>query len=72
MDTGCQQPTLTEQEQRDLWQLRSRWLGIYHVALVDEVWRAKRYGDVRGVLTADSAEELGEAIKADYQAMVTS
>lgn len=55
-----------------LWQVRSRWLGIYHVALVDDVWRAKRYGDVTHVLTADSADELGEAITRDYEAMVTT
>ena len=63
---------MTEQEQSALWRLRSKWLGIYHVALVDDVWRAKRYNDVTRVLTADSADELGEAIKADYDAMVTS
>lgn len=71
MDTGCQEPTLSEQEQRDLRQLRSRWLGVYHVALVDDVWRAKRYSDVTRVLTADSADELADAIKRDYEAMVT-
>ncbi len=62
----------TEQEQSDLWQLRSRWLGIYHIAFVDDVWRAKRYSQVTRVLTADSADELGDAIKADYDAMVAS
>jgi hypothetical protein len=61
---------MTEQEQRDLWQLRSRWLGIYHVAFVDDVWRAKRYHDVTKVLTADSADELGYKIKADYASVV--
>jgi hypothetical protein len=69
MDTSCQQPTLTEQERQALWQLRSRWLGIYHVALVDDVWRAKRYQDVTHVLTADSADELGDTIKRDYDAV---
>jgi hypothetical protein len=63
---------MTEQERQALWQLRSRWLGIYHVALVDDVWRAKRYNDVTRVLTADSADELSNAIKGDYEAMVTS
>lgn len=71
METSCQQPTLTEQEQRELWQLRSRWLGVYRVALVDEVWRAKRYRDVMHVITADTADELADAIKRDYDAMVT-
>ena len=71
MNQSCQQQPLTEQEQRDLWRLRSRWLGIYHVAFVDDVWRAKRYSDVTKVITADTADELGEAIERDYAAMVT-
>jgi hypothetical protein len=58
--------SMTQQEQSGLWQLRSRWLGIYHVALIDGVWRAKRYHDVTKVLTADSAGELGELIGQDY------
>lgn len=72
MQQGCQQPTLTEQEQRDLQRLRARWLGVYPVALVDDVWRAKRFNDVTSVITADSALELGDAIKRDYDAMVAS
>jgi len=64
------QPSITEQERQALWQLRSRWLGTYHVALVDDVWRAKRYNHVTKVITADSADELGEAIRRDYEAMV--
>jgi hypothetical protein len=60
---------MTEQEQRALWQLRSRWLGTYHVAFVDDVWRAKRFGEVTHVITADSADELGEQIKRDYDAV---
>jgi len=61
---------MTEQEQSALWRLRSKWLGTYHVALVDDVWRAKRYGDVTHVLTADTAEELGDKIKADYASVM--
>ena len=61
---------MSEQEQRDLRLLRSRWLGVYHIALVDDVWRAKRYHNVSHVITADSADELADAITADYdQAM---
>ncbi len=63
---------MTEQEQSALRRLRSKWLGVYHVALVDAVWRAKRYHQVTHVITADSADELGEALKRDYDAMVTS
>jgi hypothetical protein len=60
---------MSEQEQRDIWQLRSRWLGVYHVALVDDVWRAKRYNDVTKVITADTAGELGDAIQRDYDVL---
>jgi hypothetical protein len=61
---------MSEQEQQALWRLRSRWLGIYHVALVDDIWRAKRYNQVTHVITADSADELGDMIKADYDAVM--
>jgi hypothetical protein len=32
----------------------------------DDVWRAKRHHDVTTVITADTAEELGQQIQADY------
>jgi hypothetical protein len=57
---------VTEQEMSDLWRLRTKWLGVYHVALVDDVWRAKRHHDVTTVITADTAEDLGQQIQADY------
>jgi hypothetical protein len=69
LNTSCQQPTLVEQEQRDLRRLRARWLGVCHVALVDDVWRAKRYHNVTHVITADTADELGDAIKRDDDAV---
>jgi hypothetical protein len=56
---------VTEQEMNELWRLRTKWLGVYHIALVDDVWRAKRYHDVTSVLTADTAEELGQQISTD-------
>ncbi len=69
MSPSCQpEPGMTEQEQSDLWRLRTRWLGTYHVALVDDVWRAKRHHNVTHVITADSAEELAGKIMADYDA----
>ncbi len=69
MSTSCQrEPSMTEQEQSDIWRLRTRWLGVYHIALVDGVWRAKRYSQVTHVITADSADDLGAQIKADYDA----
>jgi hypothetical protein len=57
---------MTEQEMSGLWRLRTKWLGVYHIALADDVWRAKRYHDVTVVLTADTAEELGQQISTDY------
>jgi hypothetical protein len=60
---------MTEQEQQELWKLRTRWLGVYHVALVDEVWRAKRYHNVTRELTADSAKELDGQIRDDYASL---
>jgi hypothetical protein len=62
-------PALTGQESADLGKLRTRWLGIYHVALIDGVWRAKRYSDVTNVITADTAAELGELMTADYKTL---
>jgi len=57
---------MTEQEQSQLWELRTRWLGIYNIALTDDVWSARRYHDPIKLLTADTAAELAEQIQADY------
>jgi hypothetical protein len=57
---------VTEQDNAELWRLRMRWLGIYHVALADGVWRAKRYHDVTHVLTASTLAGLAEQIQNDY------
>jgi hypothetical protein len=57
---------MTEQEYAELWRLRMRWLGIYHVALAEGVWRAKRYHDVTHILTANTLAGLAEQIQHDY------
>jgi len=57
---------MTEQENAELWRLRMRWLGIYHVAMADGVWCAKRYHDVTHVLTANTVGGLAEQIQHDY------
>jgi hypothetical protein len=57
---------VTEQDNAELWRLRMRWLGTYHVALADGVWRAKRYHDVTHVLTASTLAGLAEQIQNDY------
>ncbi len=58
---GC----VTE-EYAELWRLRARWLGVYHVALVHGVWHATRYRDAAHVLTASTVAELAERIQHDY------
>ena len=55
---------MSQEEQRDLWQLRTRWLNVFHIALVDGLWRAKRYNQVTHVITADSADELSDKLTA--------
>jgi hypothetical protein len=60
---------VTEQDQMDLWRLRTKWVGVYAVALAEGVWRARRYGATDAWLTADSAEGLGHQIDADYAAV---
>jgi cytochrome P450 len=57
---------MTEQEYAELWRLRMRWLGIYHVARAGGVWCAKRYHDVTRVLTANTVAGLAEQIQNDY------
>jgi hypothetical protein len=57
---------MTDQEYAELWRLRMRWLGIYHVALAEGVWRAKRYRDATHVLTANTLAGLAEQIQHDY------
>ena len=57
---------MTEQQQSDLWRLRIRWVGIYNLVYADDQWRARRYALTAGWITADTAEELGQKIQADY------
>jgi hypothetical protein len=59
---------MTEEEAASLAELRAMWRNAYHVAFIDEVWRAKRFNDVTVVITADTAEELAGLIDADYAA----
>ena len=57
---------MTEQEQAELWRLRTKWLGRYRVALVDGVWRAKRYQHVTTIFTANTPGELDRQMQADH------
>jgi hypothetical protein len=49
-----------------LYGLKLRWDGRYHVSLTHGTWRAIRDTDASAVVTADSAEELSVLIGADY------
>jgi hypothetical protein len=59
---------LSEQEQADLLDLTRRWEGAYSFKITDAVWQAIAAGDPAGVLTAESAWELREKVRADYAA----
>jgi hypothetical protein len=63
---------VTEQDQTDLWRLRTKWVGVYAVALAEGTWRARRYGDTAPWLIAATAEGLGHQIEADYAAMTAT
>jgi hypothetical protein len=54
-----------------LYDLKLRWDGRYHVSLTHGTWRAIRDTDALSVVTADSAKELSALIDADYAAWTT-
>jgi hypothetical protein len=51
-----------------LYDLKLRWDGQYHVSLTHGTWRAIRDADALSVVSADTAEELSALIEADYAA----
>jgi hypothetical protein len=57
---------MTEEESREVWELRTKWLNLYRIVLIDGVWKARRYTDATVVLTAGSANELDAEIENDY------
>jgi hypothetical protein len=59
---------LTEEQQADLWRMRAKWVGIYSLIVIDEMWQARRYAQHAQWLTANSPQELEPLIQADYQA----
>jgi hypothetical protein len=62
----------TEQEQQDLWTLRTRWLGVYHFGFTDGAWRAYRFSEPHITFTADTADELDTQIALDYGKVILS
>ena len=59
---------LSKEEQSDLLDLTWHWESAYEFRVVDGVWQATPAGDPVGMLTADSAWELREKVRADYAA----
>jgi hypothetical protein len=59
---------VTSEEATTLWELRCRWGDAYRVTLADGVWAANRLANSTVVLTADTGEELRQAIRDDYAA----
>jgi hypothetical protein len=60
--------TISTTDALQLYELKLRWDGHYHVSLTDGTWRAIRDTDALAVVTADSGGELGALINADYAA----
>lgn len=59
---------MNSEDATTLWELRCRWGDTYSVALSNGTWAATRLANTAVVLTADSGEELREAIRTDYAA----
>jgi hypothetical protein len=57
---------LSPEEQADLIDLTWHWETAYSFKVVDSEWQAIPAGDPAEVLTADSAWELREKVRADY------
>jgi hypothetical protein len=60
--------TISTTDAVQLYDLKLRWDGQYHVSLTHGTWRAIRDTDALAVVTADGAEELRALIDADYAA----
>jgi len=60
---------VNEQDGRALWMLRSKWLGLYQVSLVGGEWRARRYRGDPVLLTANTADQLGQKVQADHDVL---
>jgi hypothetical protein len=58
---------LTREERSDLLNLMFHWDTAYRFEVIGGVWRAIPADDPAGVLTADSACDLRELVRADYQ-----
>jgi hypothetical protein len=60
--------TISTAEVAQLYGLKLRWDGRYHVSLTEGTWRAIRDTDPLTVLTAATGSELAAKIEADWEA----
>jgi hypothetical protein len=58
--------TISTADAVQLYRLKLRWDGRYHVSLTEGTWRAIRDPDAQAVLTAATGDELAGLIEADY------
>jgi hypothetical protein len=58
----------SDQDERDLDDLRFHWGGAYNVQHLGDTWLAQRKDKSRAVLSARTPAELLEKIRADYAA----
>lgn len=66
-DQGAVVSTLSTAEAVQLYRLKLRWEGSYHVSLTDGTWRAIRDTDPLTVLTAATGGDLAAKIEADCE-----
>lgn len=57
---------LSPGDEASLRDLSYHWEGAYGFAVIDGVWTATPAGDPAGILTADTAFDLRELVRADY------
>jgi hypothetical protein len=67
-DQGAVVLTISTAEAVQLYQLKLRWDGRYHVSLTHGTWRAIRDTDPLTVLTAATGSELAAKTEADWEA----
>jgi hypothetical protein len=65
-DQGAVVSTISTADVTQLYRLKLRWDGRYHVSLTEGTWRAIRDTDALAVLTAATGEELAGLLEADY------
>jgi hypothetical protein len=57
---------LSQEQELDLTGMAWHWGEVYSIAMQEGAWRATWKADPQAVLTANSADELRDKIRADY------